>query len=118
MGIIVFIGFCLIALIVVCAIIGAGSSSGDTRKQHLHQVDRNPYLADYMDKADMELLMEDDDIRTEFCDEVEGEFYDDAESGLMEEDDEELYGGIPLGDDKIYMTDDDDFVEEFGDDVM
>lgn len=109
MGIIVFIGFCLIALIVVCAIIGAGSSSGDTRKQHLHQVDRNPYLADYMDKADMELLMEDDDIRTEFCDEVETDFYDD--------DDGELYGGISFDDGKIYMTDDDDFVDEFGDDV-
>lgn len=33
-------------------------------------------------------------------------------------DDGELYGGIPFGDGKIYMTDDDDFIDEFGDDVF
>ena len=107
MGIIVFIGFCLI---VVCAIIGASWSSDNTRNQHFHQTDKNPYLANGMDKADMELLMEDSDIRAEFGDEVETDFYDD--------DDGELYGGIPFGDGKLYMTDDDDFIDEFGDDVL
>lgn len=109
MGIIVFIGFCLIALVVVCAIIGASGSSGNTRSPHFRRTDQNPYLVDGMDKADMELLMEDSDIRAEFGDEVETDFYDD--------DDGELYGGIPFDDGKIYMTDDDDFVDEFGDDV-
>lgn len=110
MGIIVFIIFCFIALVVICAIIGASGSSGDTRNHHFRQTDPNPYLANGMDKADMELLMEDSDIRAEFDDEVETDFYEDDEG--------DFYGGIPFGDGKIFMTDDDDFVDEFGDDVL
>lgn len=89
MGIIVFIGFCFIALIVVCVIIGASDSSGNTKNQHLRQTDQNPYFADGMDKADMELLIEDRDIHAEIGDEVETEFYED-----------------------------DDFIDKFGDDVL
>jgi hypothetical protein len=29
-----------------------------------------------------------------------------------------LDGGIPFGEGKIYMTDDDDFTDEFGDDLL
>ena len=115
MGIIVFIGFCLI---VVCAIIGASWSSDNTRNQHFHQTDKNPYLANGMDKADMELLMEDSDIRAGFGDEVETDFYDEHDSDLIEDDDGEFYGGIPFGDGSLFLTDDDDFLGEFGDDLL
>ena len=93
MGIILFIGFCLITLIVVCAIIGANGAS-----KTYHGTSRF-----YYDEDD-----EDDSFgRGSFS---SGESADD--------DDGELYGGIPFGDGKIYMTDDDDFIDEFGDDVL
>ena len=30
----------------------------------------------------------------------------------------EFYGGISVGNDSVYMTDDDDFLDEFGDDIL
>lgn len=30
----------------------------------------------------------------------------------------DFYGGLPFGDGKIFMTDDDDFIDEFGDDML
>ena len=80
MGIIVFIFFCLFALIVVCAIIGA---KGQPAKSH--------------------------GARQVCYDE-----YDEDESF----DSGEFYVGIPFGDGRIVMTDDDDFIDEFRDEVL
>ena len=49
----------------------------------------------------------------------DSEDYDTAFNDSDEDDDiEETPGGIPFGDGNIYMTDDNDFLDEFGDDIL
>lgn len=98
MGFIFFIGFCLILLRIIRKLLI------DLKNQ---PPKRNVYDANqiYYD-ADDELVF--DEARTLS---PEPKLADSCDDG-------ELYGGIPFGDGKIFMTDDDDFIEEFGDEVL
>ena len=76
--------FLVLIVIVVLVCIGSGrGGSSYAHKYHSSDYEnenaplRYAYLDDGLDKAGMELLMEDDDIREEFRDEVDETIYDD-----------------------------------------
>ena len=58
---------------------------------------------------------DDDEFEDDLLSGGDGDFSDSSD---MTASDGEFYGEIPFGDGKIYMTDDDDFIDEFGDDVL
>ncbi len=89
-----FILFCII-LIGICAYIGAKSQFSKKSKYSHYKF--------YEDDDD------EDDI--DFCG-------DDFESSVSSSSDGKFYGGIPMGKHSIYFTDDDDFLDEFGDDIL
>jgi len=97
MGILAFIFFVPVAILIICIIISFSSES--SRKHGKYQP--RSYYAGY-----------DDDTSGGFGnDTAEPDFSNRADS-------DEFYGGIPIGDSTLYLTDDDDFIEEFGDDVL
>ena len=57
---------------------------------------------------------DEDDEDYNDSDDYDSDFYDSDE----DDDIEEAPGGIPFGDGNIYMTDDNDFLDEFGDDIL
>ena len=62
-----------------------------------------------------------DDYDDDYDDEFENDFPSDggfSDSADGDSSDGDFYGGLPFGDGKIFMTDDDDFIDEFGDDVV
>ena len=75
-----------LVLIVIVVLVCIGSGRGGSSYAHKYRSPdygngndllRYAYLDDGLDKAGMELLMEDDDIREEFRDEVDETIYDD-----------------------------------------
>ena len=84
-----------LVLIVIVILVCIGSGGGGSASAHKYRIsdyenekalERNAYLDDEFDKADMELLMEDDDIREEFCDEVDYDFYDEVDETIYDDD--------------------------------
>ena len=94
MGVILLIFFGYAALLALPVLVGSLFSS----KPSQHGTHYIYYDDDGFDSGDMD-----------------GDFSSD---GTADSDDDEFYGGIPFGDGKMYLTDDDDFIDEFGDDVL
>ena len=86
------------------------------------EVERRKYLKKYGNggrtsspKAHRVIYDDDDDFEDDLLSDSGGDFSDSSD---MTASDGELYGGLPFGDGKIFMTDDDDFIDEFRDDVL
>lgn len=87
--------FVFIILVVIVVLVCIGSGSGDSASFHKYRSYdygnekdplRNAFLDEELDKSDMELLMEDDDIREEFRDEVDYDFYDEVDETIYDDD--------------------------------
>lgn len=78
---------------------------------------------DDFDDDDFDDNIFDDDYydNDDYDDEFENDFSSDdgfSDSENMADSEGDFYGGLPFGDGKIFMTDDDDFLDEFGGDVV
>lgn len=94
MGILAFIFFVPVAILIICTII----SFSYEKPRRYGKYKSCAYYADY-----------DNDFSGGFGN-------DTAEPDLSDRtDSEEFYGGIPMGDSTLYLTDDDDIVQEFAD---
>lgn len=87
--------FIFLVLIVIVVLVCTGFGRGGSSYAHKHHSsdfgNKNDtlgyaYLADGLNKEDMELLMEDDDIREEFRDEVDYNFYDEVDETIYDDD--------------------------------
>ena len=90
-----------LVLIVIVVLVCIGSGRGGSSYAHkYHSSDygnendplRYAYLDDGLDKAGMELLMEDDDIREGFRDEVDYDFYDEVDETIYDDDIRDEFG--------------------------
>ena len=93
--------FVFLVLIVIVVLVCIGTGSGDSASFHKYRSpdygnENDPlgyaYLDDGLDKAGMELLMEDDDIREEFRDEVDYDFYDEVDETIYDDDIRDEFG--------------------------
>lgn len=93
--------FIFLILIVIVVLVCIGSGSGDSASFHKYRspdyVNENDplryaYLDEGLDKAGMELLIEDDDIREEFRDEVDYDFYDEVDETIYDDDIRDEFG--------------------------
>ena len=84
-----------LVLIVIVVLICIGSGRGGSSSAHKYPMPdyenekaplRNAFLSEELEKSDMELLMEDDDIREEFRDEAEYDFYDEVDETIYDDD--------------------------------
>lgn len=86
--------FIILVVIVVLVCIGHGESISSQKFHNYRMSDygsekyplRNAFLGEELDKSDQELLMEDDDIREEFRDEVDYDFYDEVDETIYDND--------------------------------
>lgn len=87
----------IVIVILVCIGSGRGGSS------YAHKYHSSDYgngndslgyagLGEGLNKADMEILMEDDDIREEFRDEVDYDFYDEVDETIYDDDIRDEFG--------------------------
>lgn len=81
----------IVIVVFVCISSGRGGSYSAHKYRFPDYVNENDplryaYLDDGLDKAGMELLMEDDDIREEFRDEVDYDFYDEVDETIYDDD--------------------------------
>ena len=81
-------------LIVIVVLVCIGSGRGDSSYAHKYPMPdyenekaplRNAFLSEELEKSDMEILMEDDDIREEFRDEVNYDFYDEVDDTIYDD---------------------------------
>lgn len=93
--------FVFLVLIVIVVLVCIGSGRGGSSYAHKYRSPdygnendllRYAYLDDGLDKAGMELLMEDDDIREEFRDEVDYDFYDEVDETIYDDDIRDEFG--------------------------
>jgi hypothetical protein len=93
--------FIFLILIVIVVLVCIGSGSGDSASFHKYRSPdyesendplRYAYLGEGLNKADMEILMEDDDIREEFRDEVDYDFYDEVDETIYDDDIRDEFG--------------------------
>ena len=84
-----------LVLIVIVVFVCISSGRGGSASAHKYPIPdyrnekdplRNAFLDEELDKSDMELLMEDDDIREEFRDEVDYDFYDEVDESIYDDD--------------------------------
>lgn len=87
--------FVFLVLIVIVVLVCIGSGREGSSYAHKYRspdyVNENDplryaYLDDGLDKSDMELLMEDDEILEEFRDEVDYDFYDEVDETIYDDD--------------------------------
>jgi len=91
--------FLVLIVIVILVCIGSGrGGSSYAHKYHSSDYEnekaplRNAFLSEELEKSDMELLMEDDDIREEFRDEAEYDFYDEVDETIYDDDIRDEFG--------------------------
>lgn len=86
--------FLILIVIVVLVCIGHGESISSPKSHNYRMSDygseknplRNAFLGEELDKSDLELVMEDDDIREEFRDEVDYDFCDEVDETIYDDD--------------------------------
>lgn len=97
-GVFMFVFLVLIVIVVlVCIDSGRGGSSyAHKYRSPDYESENDPlryaYLGEGLNKADMEILMEDDDIREEFRDEVDYDFYDEVDETIYDDDIRDEFG--------------------------
>ena len=80
----------IVIVVLVCIGSGRGGSSSAHKYRSPDYVNENDplryaYLDNGLDKSDMELLMEDDEILEEFRDEVDYDFYDEVNETIYDD---------------------------------
>ena len=89
--------FLVLIVIVVLVCIGSGDSASFHKyRSPDYESENDPlryaYLGEGLNKADMEILMEDDEIREEFRDEVDYDFYDEVDETIYDDDIRDEFG--------------------------
>ncbi|MBR0100041.1 MAG: hypothetical protein IJP90_10060 [Treponema sp.] len=91
--------FLVLIVIVVLVCIGSGRGGSSSAHKYRSSDYGNGYdslgdagLGEGLNKADMELLIEDDDIREEFRDEVDYDFYDEVDETIYDDDIRDEFG--------------------------
>lgn len=84
--------FVFIILVVIVVLVCIGSGSGDSASFHKYRSydygseKDSLRIGEELDKSDLELMMEDDDIREEFRDEPDYDFYDEIDETIYDDD--------------------------------